>query len=98
MECFVMCVEDKRACYNNMHGAKIKKKEYVTSFTMLNLIFDIACPQQEVLKGNYVAFRRFCTGMSIEENNNNKKLIIIQINNPFMCIIFINAEFDYINP
>jgi hypothetical protein len=49
----------------------------------------------EVLEGNYVAFKCFCTHMSVVENN-NKELIIIQINNSFMCIIFINAEFDYI--
>jgi hypothetical protein len=57
--------------------------------------FYIACTQQEVLKGNYVAFKCFCTHMSVVENN-DKELIIIQINNSFMCIIFINTDVDYI--
>jgi hypothetical protein len=29
MECFVMCVEGKRAYYNNMHDATIKKTLFV---------------------------------------------------------------------
>jgi len=37
--------------------------------------FYIACTQQDVPKGNYVAFKCFCTRMSVEENNNNKELI-----------------------
>ena len=60
-----------------------KGYEYVTRFTMLNLIFDIAHLQQEVLKGNYISFKYFCSSMSVEANN-NKELVIIQINNSYV--------------
>jgi len=58
--------------------------------------FYTACTQQNVLKGNCVAFKCFCTRMSVEENNNNKELINTQINNSLMFVIFNNVESDYI--
>jgi hypothetical protein len=69
--------------------------EYVKRFTMLNLVFYFTYTQQEVLRGNYVAFKCFCNSMSVEHDT-NKESMVLQINNSFMCIIFNNADFDNI--
>jgi hypothetical protein len=69
--------------------------KYVTSFIMLNLIFYIAYTLQELLKGNYIAFKCFCNSMSVKHNT-NKEFMVIKINDSFMCIISNNAEFDNI--